>query len=1014
MVNTNNWNEYELVEKPILAQLEDMGYSCYDLMEADEDTLPVRTSLHEPVLVENLKESIKRLNPWISENNLNKAVREITKVEATDTMQANFQIHTKLVKGISLNQDLGKGKKGQTVNFIDFDNPDNNEFMAINQYKVAGPHHNIKPDIVIFINGIPVGVIECKNPTSFNEPEDAENEAIEQLRRYQNMRNPEIREGAEQLFNTNQVLVASWKDSSSYCTINAPARQYRQWKDPYPLTKVELAEKLGKEKVNNQDILIYSIFNKEHLLDLIRNFIVFEKEGQGMVKKLARYQQFRAVQKAMKQIKTAKRLTDRDGVVWHTQGSGKSLTMVFLGMKLKRELDNPTLLIVTDRKDLDSQIAGTFKSCGFPNPDRAESVKDLKEKLKVGTGQTIMTTVHKFQENEKEKYPRLNDDSNIFVMVDEAHRTQYKDLAANMRDALPNACYLGFTGTPIEKNKKSTSRTFGDYIDTYTIEQAVADGATLPIFYEGRMPELWIEGEDLDELFDRYFKDYSDEDKNQIKQKYATERIIAESRQRIKKVCFDIIKHYESKIDPLKAQIVAVSREAAVIYKEVLEELNGPESAVIFSGNNNDHPRLKKWHTSDEEQKDLIERFKKPKEEDSLSILIVCSMLLTGFDAPVEQVMYLDKPLKEHTLLQAIARTNRRYTDKNFGLIVDYYGISNHLKEALSVFNPKDVQGALTPIKNEVARLASRHRRAMKFFDGVDKDNLDACISVLEPENIRSDFKSAFRSFAKSMDIVMPDPAANPYRNDFKFLGKVYRGAKSRYRDKTINLKDCGEKVRKLIDEHIRASGIKILNEPVSILNKKEFEESINEIEGDEAKASEAEHAIRHQIDVNLEENPEFYLSLRERLEELIEKYRQGRLDLTEKIKEQNKMMDEIRNLGSKARRLGLTEREYAFYELLKVELQEVKEQVDKIAEKKSNYDTGNDSEPKVNHKIKELTEKLLNRLEDLAVIKWQQRDNVLREMRATIKKTLIREKSFRAKKEHITTRIMKLAKKRL
>ncbi|SJZ82615.1 type I restriction endonuclease subunit R [Selenihalanaerobacter shriftii] len=1000
-----NWDEYHLVEKRALNLFNKLGYQVYDANQADE--MPTRESEHEVLLLDRLRAAIKRINPWISDNNLNKAVNEIrpARIQATNLMDANSTIHEKLVKYIALKQDRGKGKKNQTVKFIDFDNPENNEFIALNQYKVKGKE-NIIPDIVIFINGIPVGVVECKNPSTCNEPEE---DAINQLRRYQDIRYDNEEEGAEQLFYTNQILVATWKDSASFSTVGAPARQYRAWKDPYPYTKEDIAE-LIDDNVTLQDILLFSMFKKENLLDLIQNFIVFEQEGNELVKKLARYQQFRAVNKALTNIKLAERLEDRNGTVWHTQGSGKSLSMLFLALKLKRmeELENPTLLIVTDRKDLDNQITGTFQRCGFPNPIQADSVKDLKKQIQLGAGKTIMTTVHKFQENEDKKYPVLTEDENVFVMVDEAHRTQYKDLALNMRRGLPNACYLGFTGTPIDKKQRSTRRTFGNYIDTYTIEESVADGATLPILYEGRLPEQKVEGNNLDKLFDRYFTEYTEEERKKIKQKYATARAIAEVPQRIETICLDIIEHYEEKIAPLKAQIVTVSREAAAIYKEKMDKLNGPESAVIMSGDNNDIPLIKKYNTSPSEQKDLISRFKDL--DDSLRFLIVCDKLLTGFDAPVEQVMYLDKPLKEHNLLQAIARVNRRFDEKNYGLVVDYYGIFDHLQEALAIFNKADVENAVTPITAEKPNLEQSHRQVMQFFEGVDMDDLEACISLFAEEDVRLKFKQAFKAFSKSMDIVMPHPIADPYRDDLKTLGRIYKAVRNRYRDKSINIKGVGAKVKDLINEHIKTVDIKLLHEPVSILNEDKFDQIIEEKDNDKAKASEMEHAIKHTISVKMDENPVFYQSLKERLEELIEKRVQGRLNFKEEIEGLHDIIHDIREVKSKAEKLGLSEREFALYEILIKNIDEESSQ--EVAENKGKYKiSGETSTVQGNEQIKELTQKLMIELEDMAVIDWQRKKQRLKKMRRKIKLNLAKKKKFKSKLKGLTTQIMKLAK---
>lgn len=743
-MTTHDWNEKELVENRIIEQLKRLGYSYIhgSYLEGERQTL------RDVVLEQRLSDAIKRINPWIDENNLRKVVRDITHVEAASLMEANEAMHDDLVHYISVEQDLGKGKKNQTVRLIDFDNIDNNEFLVVNQFKVSGVTGNIIPDVVLFVNGLPLVVIECKSPFITSPI----GQGVKQLERYQR--------DAERLFYYNEILISTCGEQARYSTIKAQLRHYGEWKDSYPITLSDL----GSE-VKPQDVLVAGMLTKRNLLDLIQNFIVYEPEGGRTIKKLARYQQFRAVNKAIDRVVNAESLDERGGVVWHTQGSGKSLTMLYLAVKLRREsrLQNPTILVVTDRRDLDLQITNTFRRCGFPNPVQANSVADLRNLLRIGSGQTIMTTVQKFQEAEDEVDKVLSTDSNIFVMVDESHRTQYKGLATNMRTALPNACYLGFTGTPIDKKDKSTTRTFGTYIDTYTIQQAVDDGATVPILYESRMPDLQIEGRSLDALFDRMFANYEKDDRERIKQKYATTEAITAAPKRIEAICMDIIEHYEQHIAPngFKAQIVAVNRETAILYKQTLDKLNAPESVVIISVGHNDKDEIKQFHLSEQQQKNYIERFKNP--DDKLQFIIVCDMLLTGFDAPIEQVMYLDKPLREHNLLQAIARVNRTYDGKTYGLIVDYYGVSAFLKQALDVFHEKDIRGVMMPVESEVPRLQSRHRAAMRFFDHVNTDNLEACIKVLEPEDVRTEFDLAFKRFSQSMDLVMPSPLANPY-----------------------------------------------------------------------------------------------------------------------------------------------------------------------------------------------------------------------------------------------------------
>ncbi|MCL6444135.1 MAG: type I restriction endonuclease subunit R [Alicyclobacillus sp.] len=971
-MTAQDWNEKHLVEERIIAQLQKLGYTFIhgSYLEGERQTL------RDVVLQQRLRDAIKRINPWVSNDNLRRVVRDITHIEAASLMEANEAIHENIVHYMSIEQDLGRGKKNQTVRLIDFDNIDNNEFLVVNQFKVSGLTDNIIPDVVLFVNGLPVVVIECKSP--FVTSPIAQ--AVKQLERYQ--------AEAERLFYYNQILIATCGQQAKYASVGAKLRHYGEWKDPYPMTLSDL----GSE-VNPQDILVVGMLSKRNLLDLIQNFIVFEAEGGRTIKKLARYQQFRAVNKAMERIVNAESLEDRGGVVWHTQGSGKSLTMLYLAVKLRRqpELQNPTIIVVTDRKDLDTQITNTFRRCGFPNPQHAESGPELRELLRNGRGRTIMTTIQKFQEAETEEDKVLSTDPNIFVLVDESHRTQYKDLAANMRTALPNACYLGFTGTPIDKKDKSTRRTFGPYIDTYTIQQAVEDGATVPILYESRMPDLQVEGHSLDALFDRMFANYDEEDRERIKKRYATVEAITGAPQRIETICLDIIDHCEKHIAPngFKAQIVAINRETAILYKETLDKLNAPESVVIISANNNDDEHMKQYHLSEQQQKRYIERFKDP--DDPLKFIIVCDMLLTGFDAPIEQVMYLDKPLKEHNLLQAIARVNRTYEGKHYGLIVDYFGVSAFLKQALDIFHEKDVKDVMVPVESELPRLQSRHRAVMRFFDHVDKNNLDACIKVLEPEDVRVEFDQAFKRFAESMDIVMPSPLANPYREDLKFLGKVRLAAKRRFRDEELDISDCGAKVRQLIEEHVRVTAIEVLHEPIDILSSR-FSEYVESMTSDEAKASEMEHAIRHEIRVKFDENPVHYTSLKEKLEKLIADWKEHRIETAQLVlKLQELIRTDIQEYNAAQQVGGIVQEHRPFYDLLRSELPN-----DRFADEQ----------------LKDLTEILAEEVSTLKKIReWTTKEDVQREMRARIKRQLRAVKCPGDKLDYLAQQIMNLAK---
>jgi type I restriction enzyme R subunit len=998
-----DWNEEHQSEGPAISLLEKLGYQFVTASWLEAE----REGLKDPFLTQRIAKALRRLNPWLSPENVHKAVRAITSASAESLIDANEKLHTILTHGISLDQDMGSGMKGQTVHFIDFDRPKRNELFVTRQYRVLGTKKEIRADLVVFVNGIPLAVIECKSPTLGDKWLD---EAVRQILRYQEIGSEYKDLGAPRLFETVQLVIATCGQAAAYGTVYTPQRFWAEWKEPHPLSIEELGKKLGR-KPSAQDVLLYGLLEPQNLLDLTKNFVVFEVEHGRTVRKVCRYKQFIAVNRAIERAQKAKRPEERGGVIWHTQGSGKSLTMLWLALKLRRDpvFRNPTLIVVTDRTDLDRQISDTFERCGYPNPERAKGVKDLRELLSNPTGKTITTTIQKFQEltiaasgskrATRDEHPTLSEADNIFVLVDEAHRTQYSSLAANMRKALPNACFLGFTGTPIDKQDRSTLQTFGPYIDQYTIEQAVQDGATVPIFYESRLPELRIIGHSLDQVFDRVFADRSREEREAIKQKYATEEAIAGAPKRIEAICLDLLEHYTRFIQPggFKAQVVAISRDAAVSYKETLDKLNAPESALIITVGHNDGERFQKYNTSKKEQARLIDRFLDPK--DPLSLLVVCDMLLTGFDAPIEQVMYLDSPLREHTLLQAIARVNRKAEGKKYGLVVDYWGVSEALQEALSLFSPSDVKGAMQPKTDELPRLQIRHQAALRFFQKVkDKDDLDACVSVLEPEDVRAAFNQAFRAFSESLDMLLPDPRALPYVDDMRWLGKIRSAAKARFRDRSLDISDCGAKVRQLIEEVVVAEGIQLLVKEVSIFGK-DFEEKIGALKTPEAKASEMEHAIRHEIHIKLEENPAFYTSLRERLEQIIEDRKLQRIDAARQLELFQGLIQEARDEAGAAQKVGLSEFAFAIYGVLNAG------EALGVAEPEITYGEAR----------KDLASLIQEAIEpSTAIVDWSSKDDVQREMRQRIKKILrVAQYGDAGKVEAVTAKIMELARAR-
>jgi type I restriction enzyme R subunit len=620
-----------------------------------------------------------------------------------------------------------------------------------------GPRQDIVPDIIVYVNGLPLAVFECKSPALA----DPMGEAIRQFRRYES-RDEFSGLGAPRLFETAQISIALARDVAKYGTTLTPVRQWAGWKDPYPLSLETLTAQLGRAPTG-QDILLAGLLAPANLLDLVRNFVMYETVEGRRIKKLARYQQFVAVGKAIERIRAATNPQRRGGVIHHTQGSGKSLTMVFLATKLRRlpEAEKPTLVIVTDRNDLDDQITGQFKRSGLPDPVQADSGEALRSALSGGAGTTVLTTVHKFHSAVPKRSSIISSARNVFVMVDEAHRTQYGALAARMRAGLPNACMLAFTGTPIDKKDRSTREVFGDYLHRYLIDQAVKDGATVPIFYEMRDARSRIDGRDLESDIRMSFPELSDEEIDKLKRGIHLQEKLAGAPARVEAIATDILEHYRTTIEPngFKAQIVTVSREVAVSYIEGLRRLGAPECALIMSASNNDSARLQAHHLSKRERDDRISRFKRP--DDPLKMLVVCDMLLTGFDAPLEQVLYLDAPLREHTLLQAIARVNRTAEGKTYGLVVDYWGDNRRISDALDLFSEEDgISNALRPLSEKIQLLESRHRAAMRLFEGINRGDEALCLALLDPDDVRAKFELDFLRFAEAMDMVLPDPKA--------------------------------------------------------------------------------------------------------------------------------------------------------------------------------------------------------------------------------------------------------------
>lgn len=858
-------SEYTQSELPAIELFKKLGYEHLD----------AKSKMYEVVLQKRLEASLLKLNPWLNENNLQKVIRKIMSINGSSLMEINSEIHQLITKADAFTLKPTPEEHPIPVKFIDYDNVNNNDFLVANQMKFKGARANSIPDIVVFVNGLPLVVIEAKNQT-------ADITDIPDLNYYQ--------ENSPKLFHYNQICSAINRINAIYGTIESPMEFYSKFNEAPTEELIALIDR----EVTPQDVMIYNLFKKENFLDIVKYFIIFEVVEGKTIKKLPRYQQLRAVNKIIHRLKTQ----NQGGVVWHTQGSGKSITMIYLATKLRAEnsgFDNPTILVVTDRIDLDNQIASTFRRTGFPNPIQASSISHLKTLLKDSYGKTLTTTIHKFREKAEEhkEVEVLSDKENIFVLIDEAHRSQYGLTASYMRQSLPNAKFIAFTGTPIDKESKSTLREFygGDYIDKYTIKQSVADGNTLPILYETGLPKLFIEKEQMDEVFGKVFEGVSEEKQKYLKKKSTSLDHLLLAQSRINEIAKHIIKHYSAKIYPdgFKAMIVCHNRKQAIAYQKAFHKLaeqglNPYKSKVVMSFDTKKDPQAYyDLATPEDEIKQTIANFKLPfgdennktkggrKQFDNTAFLIVSDMLLTGYDAPILQTLYLDKVLREHNLLQAIARVNRTRKGKSAGFVVDYVGITKHLVQALEVFSgdlePSDV---MKDIESEKTILENRHTKLVNYFKKVKYDKgtqrndfILKAVEYLQPQDIKDRFKELLRDFNKSMDIVLPDAFASQFDYDFK----LYNEIKLMVRDEKEKIsREESRKLQMIIDEHLRAKGIDyLLEEPVDISDYRKFRQEL-EKKGSHTPLDKAKAIIK----ANENEHPELALELSELIEKIL------------------------------------------------------------------------------------------------------------------------------------------------
>ena len=857
-------------ELPALEQLVAMGYK-YKSQKALNHT---RKKQSEILLYDRLEKAVKHLNPQLDGNGVRGAILQIRDgayPHNLDPVDTNEKIRAKLI-GLSQTGGLepitiqsSARPEHKVIRLFDFENAENNDFVVTNQFRVQGYRSPIFLDVAVFVNGIPLVVIECKDPTI---PEPLQQAYEKNFSRYQSPGS-----GYERLFFYNHCMIATCGTLARVGTLQSDINHYARWAEPYPFSAEDVKKMNGRYR--EQEILIAGLLSKQNLLSHLKNFVIYQTVNNKKTKKIARHQQFRAVTKSASRIRNTTDIKDRGGVIWHTQGSGKSLSMLWLASHLMYEYDNPPIIIITDRRHLDRQIHKTFQSCGFPAPIRARDGKHLKELLANARGKTIMTVIDKFSTDVD-----IHTNEKAVCLVDEAHRSQFRANAERMRVAMPNAVFFGFSGTPIDREDRSTYRVFGPMLDKYGFKESQEDGATVPIWYTGRLPNLFVEGDSLEQIYDRVFGQDPSMDQNlkeQLKSKYVTKERIAETPSRIKTIAKDIIEHYTNHVMPngYKAMVVAPSRKAAVMYRREFNALKAPPSKIIMTSElGEEGGDWDEYFLNSDQRERESEQFKNS--DDQTKILIVVDMLLVGYDVPICQVLYLDHALKEHNLLQAIARVNRPYDEaKTHGLIVDYSGVTRELPSALEAFDNADIEGAMEPLDDMLEKLRIHHLKTMSYFDGMDRKDYDGIVEKFESQDLRHMFERDFRMFARALDAILPDTRAKPYMDDFKFAGEVRQLLHTKYEGVKPSTKSYGLKIQRLIDEHVRALGISNLVDPVE-LNAENLLASLND-SSDRAKSAVIKERARLVIKELSLRNPAFYEGLLERLQRLIDEEEERR-----------------------------------------------------------------------------------------------------------------------------------------
>jgi type I restriction enzyme R subunit len=987
-----------VVENAALDWLRGLGYEVLSgLAIAPGEPAAERADYKQVFLFDRLQTKLEDLNPKIPLEGLQEALRKLRFISHPTLIENNRVFHRLLVEGVDVEF---RNADGQIVHdkvwLIDFTNPEANEFLAVNQFTVEEGHFNRRADVVVFINGIPVAVLELKNIT---DEQATIRKAFDQFQTYKAQ--------IPSLFTSNSLLVISDGHQAKLGTITSDWERFMTWRtvtgrDLVPPGSLQL------------ETLLKGVFDKHRLLDLIRNFVVFEDDGEKVVKKLAGYHQFHAVNKAVATTVEASRITGdrRAGVIWHTQGSGKSLSMVFYAGKIVQHpaMENPTIVMLTDRNDLDDQLFDTFSFCASllrQIPVQAESRDHLRELLNVASGGVVFTTIQKFFPDEKGgKHPLLSDRRNIVVIADEAHRSQYDFIdgfAKHMRDGLPKASFIGFTGTPIESGDKNTQAVFGDYIDVYDILQSKEDKATVPIYYEARLAKIDLKPEErpkIDPNFEEVTEDAEESTKESLRRKWAQLEAMVGTEKRIALVAADLVQHWEARYAAMegKAMVVCMSRRICVELYKAIQKLR-PDwhhddddkgtMKIVMSGSASDTLEWQKHIRSKKRREELAKAFKNPKKP--FRIVIVRDMWLTGFDAPSLHTMYVDKPMRGHGLMQAIARVNRVFKDKPGGLVVDYLGLAEELKQALADYTNSKGKGDITLDQElAVSEMLKRYEQVCDMFHRFDYGAAaettaakrlpliaQAAEHVLGQDNGKQRYLQAVTELSKAFALAVPHESALEIRDEVGFfqevravLAKNIGGGDGKKSPEELELAvrqivSCAISSDKVIDI-FDAAGLK--RPDISILSD-EFLAEVQHLPQRNLAVELLQKLLNNELKIRSKKYLVQSRSFAEMLEATIRKYQNRTIEAAQVIAELIDLAKQMREGQKRGADLGLSDDEIAFYDALEVNDSAVKELGDPI--------------------LKQIAQELVLRVRQSVTIDWTLRENARAQIRVLVRRIL-------------------------